>query len=394
MNLLDVLILAFVVSAVTFGFHRGLWLTAFEYAGLVLGVVAGALVAPIAISRLGVEHILLRILVVLIVVGAAALVGSTIAHELGAPIRRASRRVHTIAVVDGVGGALLTVVATLGTIWYAGLMLSRGPSVDLAREIQGSVILRNIDDRVPRPPTALAHLQEQLSAPVFPQVFVGLEPRLPTQVEPDAAALDTQGVHAAAASTVKIEAPGCGGIQLGSAFAIGQERVVTNAHVVSGTRSVNIIEPGSTIPLVGRVLFLDPARDLAVISVPGLRVLPIEPGLAERGTHVAIIGYPGGGPLEIGAAVVSSEMLARGRDIYREQQITREIWVIEGRARPGNSGGPLVDAAGRYIGMVFAESVSAPDQAYALTAQEVTGAIAASEEIATPIETRDFPCTS
>ena len=102
MNLLDVLILAFVVSAVTFGFHRGLWLTAFEYAGLVLGVVAGALVAPIAISRLGVEHILLRILVVLIVVGAAALVGSTIAHELGAPIRRASRRVHTIAVVDGV----------------------------------------------------------------------------------------------------------------------------------------------------------------------------------------------------------------------------------------------------------------------------------------------------
>ena len=163
---------------------------------------------------------------------------------------------------------------------------------------------------------------------------------------------------------------------------------------MSGTRSVNIIEPGSTIPLVGRVLFLDPARDLAVISVPGLRVLPIEPGLAERGTHVAIIGYPGGGPLEIGAAVVSSEMLARGRDIYREQQITREIWVIEGRARPGNSGGPLVDAAGRYIGMVFAESVSAPDQAYALTAQEVTGAIAASEEIATPIETRDFPCTS
>ena len=45
---------------------------------------------------------------------------------------------------------------------------------------------------------ALAQLQEQLSAQVFPQVFVGVEPRLPTNVEPDASSIDTLGVRAAA----------------------------------------------------------------------------------------------------------------------------------------------------------------------------------------------------
>ena len=55
-------------------------------------------------------------LIVLGVVGACALLGSVITHELGAPVRRAVRRLGAIAVLDGVGGAVLTVAATLGTI--------------------------------------------------------------------------------------------------------------------------------------------------------------------------------------------------------------------------------------------------------------------------------------
>ena len=249
-------------------------------------------------------------------------------------------------------------------------MLSHGPSADVARQIQGSAILRQIDDRVPRPPLALATLQEQLSAQVFPQVFVGMEPRLPTLTDPDPNALDTPGVRVAASATVRIEAPGCGGIQLGSGFAIGPDRILTNAHVVSGTRSVSIVVHGMPQPIAARVIAIDPARD------------------------VAIIGYPGGGPREVGAAVLNGHMLARGRDIYQERAVTRDIWVIEGHARPGNSGGPLVDAEGRYLGVVFAESISSPDQAYALSAAKVAPVIAQSEGRTDAIDTRAYPCTS
>ena len=287
---------------------------------------------------------------------------------------------------------MLTVVVTLGTIWYVGLMLSRGPSEPLAQQIQGSAILRHIDDRVPRPPTALASLQEHLSAQVFPQVFVGLDPRLPSRAEPSPESIDTAGVRAAAAATVKIEALGCGGMQLGSGFVVATDRILTNAHVVSGTGSVRILVPGSASPKLGRVLLLDPARDVAVIFVANLGLAPLPSAAGERGEQVAIVGYPGGGPLKVSAAIISSGMLARGRDIYEEHAVTREIWVIEGRARPGNSGGPLVDVHGRYVGVVFAESVSASDQAYALTAAEVAPVVESAAALTEGIDPRSFPC--
>jgi len=87
-------------------------------------------------------------------------------------------------------------------------------------------------------------------------------------------------------------------------------------------------------------------------------------------------------------------MVARGRDIFQEHPVTRAIWVVEGRARPGNSGGPLVAADGTYVGVVFAESVSAPDQAYALTAQEVIDASRDAQGLTRSVDPRDFPCTS
>lgn len=392
MNVLDILLAGFVVSAVALGFRRGLWLTAFEYGGLVLGIFAGALLAPAAIDRFAVDRVAGRVIVVLLVVGSGALAGSTISHELGAPVRRAARRLRAVAIVDGLGGGALTAVATLATLWYAGLMLSHGPSPALAQEIRESAILRQIDDRVPRPPAALAMLQEQLSAQVFPQVFIGLEPRLPTLVEPDEAAIDTPGVHTAAVSTVRIEAAGCGGMQLGSGFVVGPERVLTNAHVVSGTRTVRVGGGGSAMMRDGQVVLIDPARDAAVIHVPGLASEPLSPAPSQRGAKVAIIGYPGGGPRQVSPAILNGATTARGRDIYDTEPVSREIWVVEGRARPGNSGGPIVDTEGRYVGVVFAESVTAPDQAFALTAQEVAPVIEAARERTAPLDTAALPC--
>jgi S1-C subfamily serine protease len=128
--------------------------------------------------------------------------------------------------------------------------------------------------------------------------------------------------------------------------------------------------------------------------VPGLTGDPLLPGTSQRGANVAIIGYPGGGARQVTAAVLNGDMTARGRDIYDEQAISRQIWVVEGQARPGNSGGPLVDAEGRYVGVIFAESVSSPDQAYALTAYEVAPLVERAQFLTEPIDTLAYPCTS
>ena len=181
-------------------------------------------------------------------------------------------------------------------------------------------------------------------------------------------------------------------MQLGSGFVVATDRILTNAHVVSGTSSVRILVPGSASPKLGRVVLLDPARDVTVIFVANVGLAPLPAAAGERGEQVAIVGYPGGGPLKVSTAIISSGMLARGHDIYEEHAVTREIWVIEGRARPGNSGGPLVDVHGRYVGVVFAESVSAFDQAYALTAAEVAPVVESAATLTEGIDARSFPC--
>jgi S1-C subfamily serine protease len=221
----------------------------------------------------------------------------------------------------------------------------------------------------PRPPDFLARVEGILSGVSFPPVFAGLEPAiaplpLPTSV-------NTLAVKGAAQAVVKVTSLGCGGLVTGSGFAIGDGYVVTNAHVVSGTSQHRVMTPtGDELP--ASVVYFDTHRDFALLSVPDLS----SPGLgfapASRGTQAAVIGYPGGGPQRIEPAVVDGAVEALGRDIYSTTQVTRQVYVIQGKVRPGNSGGPLVDLEGRVLGIVFATSASDPNQAYALTDDEIS----------------------
>jgi S1-C subfamily serine protease len=152
----------------------------------------------------------------------------------------------------------------------------------------------------------------------------------------------------------------------GSGFPVGTDEVLTNAHVVAGTRGTTVsILPGRT--LRGTVVLFDPNRDVAIVRVPGLGLTALGQASAGRGTHGAAIGYPGGGPEVVAPAVVDTGVRATGRDIYGNQLVTRQIWIIEASIHPGDSGGPLVDTQGHVIGVIFAASTSNPGQAYALT---------------------------
>jgi len=192
---------------------------------------------------------------------------------------------------------------------------------------------------------------------------------LPSQV-------DTPGVERARLATVEVQSigVGCNGIITGSGFPIRANQVLTNAHVVAGTRNTVVILPDGRRRTATVILF-DAAVDVAVLDVPGLNLSPIPQAGADRGTQGAAIGYPGGQSLTVSPAVVDETINAEGRDIYNENLVTRQIFVIDSvtatggpGVQPGNSGGPLVDLQGNVLGVIFAASTSDATRAYALTA--------------------------
>jgi S1-C subfamily serine protease len=167
--------------------------------------------------------------------------------------------------------------------------------------------------------------------------------------------------------------------------------IVTNAHVVSGTSRITV-DPPQGGPRAAAVVFFDPRRDLAILRAPNLGVAGLEPGEGRPGTVGAVIGYPRGGPQRIVPAVVQRRISATGRDIYSERVVVRDIWSVSARVSPGNSGGPVVDREGRYLGVIFAGSVSNPGHAYALTADEIVPSVEQATGARTTTDTRDFPC--
>ena len=351
------------------GYRRGFWLSTAQYLGLLAGVLLGAVAAQPVLAYIRVTSPVARPLGAVLVLVIGGSLGSSIGYATGEPIRRRILRAGIHSFTDSMGGAALSAVAVLAMMWFLGLSFSRGPSQDVAQLIQKSVVLHQMDSIVPKPPDFLARVEGILSGVSFPPVFAGLEPSIAPLPLP--ASVNTLAVKGAAQAVVKVTSLGCGGLVTGSGFAIGDGYVVTNAHVVSGTSQHHVLTAAGD-ELAASVVYFDPRRDFALLSAPDLG----SPGLgfapASRGTQAAVIGYPGGGPEKIEPAVVDGAVEALGRDIYSTTQVTRQVYVIQGKVRPGNSGGPLVDLEGRVLGIVFATSASDPNQAYALTDDEIS----------------------
>ena len=120
--------------------------------------------------------------------------------------------------------------------------------------------------------------------------------------------------------------------------------------------AVNSLLRASENPLpTGHVYAL--RADLAVLAAPGLpgRVLDAVSS-AKPGTAGAILGFPRNGPFDARAARVGTTQTVITQDAYGLGRVRRAITPIRGLLRPGNSGGPVVDARGRVLATVFAAS--------------------------------------
>jgi S1-C subfamily serine protease len=391
-NLIDILILIATIVGLANGYRRGFWLSLTQYVGLLVGVLLGAASARFVLDYLQITNPSARPLGAVLVLVIGGSLGSSIGFAVGEPIRRNILRTGIHTSTDSVAGAALSAFAVLLICWFLGLSFSRGPLPQISQQIQRSLLLRGLDGIAPRPPPFLASVEQVLAGVQFPPVFAGLEPTLPTAL-PVPSSVDTPGVNRAAQEVVKVSSLGCGGIVTGSGIPIGNGYVVTNAHVVSGTTS-HAIQKADGTALRAEVIFFDSERDVAVLYVPGFSVPGLTFGQAQRGTEGAVIGYPGGANERIVAAVVDGTVMAEGRDIYNQNLVTRQIFVLQAQVRPGNSGGPLVDLQGRVLGMVFATSASDPSQAYALTDDEIASDIREAQANPSPKDTSRYECAA
>ena len=373
MNGLDLLLLGLLVLAGFVGYRRGFTLQAFGFGGLLVGLVIGALLAPVAAGV--VQSPWAKAATAALVLLAVAGVGNAAGWYAGAHAKTRTKATR-FGQADAVAGSTVAVVASLLAIWFLALNLVNGPFPKVSEQIRGSAVVRGLDAALPEPPSLLAQARNLLDRFGFPDVFSGIPPLPADPVEPPTQAEARAAVEAGATSTVRVIGEACGRIQEGSAFVVADGFVMTNAHVVAGMDDPRVDSPGLGSNEATTVLF-DPDLDLAVLRVDGETgpVLALATGTIDRGARGAVLGYPGGGPLDARRAAVRRTMEAIGRDIYGHGQVERLVLELQTLVRPGNSGGPFVLSDGRVGGVVFAASSSDDEVGYAIAAGEVEDAV-------------------
>jgi S1-C subfamily serine protease len=133
--------------------------------------------------------------------------------------------------------------------------------------------------------------------------------------------------------------------------------VVTNAHVVAGEGDTVVQVGGDSPELPAAVIGFDTQNDVAVLRVPGLD-LPALPLAVDppAGRAAAILGYPHNGPFDVRAGRIGETLTRRAPDAFGRGSFVRLLTPLRGLVRPGNSGGPMVDARGRVVATVAAET--------------------------------------
>lgn len=205
---------------------------------------------------------------------------------------------------------------------------------------------------------------------------------LPTPAEPDPVdAADTLSADPAAASTLearqaraaslrlRVTGARMSGLVVGSGFAIDDHTVITNAHVVLGGDHVEMATwDGHDVDATVEEFTAE--HDLAVLTTD--QPVPSEPlDLADAdpadGAEVTVVGFPDGGRVTVDsdARVIHTfegeiravETGHGSRTIDGVAELARADRIVRLDAdsvRRGSSGGPVLDASGDLVGVVFA----------------------------------------
>lgn len=355
MTVVDGVILLLILLMALQGYARGFIVGVAALLGFIGGAVIGSRIGPLVLT-----HGSHSPDSPLFALGGAIILGGFLGAVSEGVARRVRRFVWVpgLRLADGLLGALLTACVALGLAWIVGAAALQTADqfklpVNVRHDIEHSLILRNLNKVLPPSGPILDAL-----ARVDPLSTV--QGRVADVPAPAKGILRLPLVRAASASVVRVLGNACQlGIE-GSGWVAGPGIVVTNAHVVAGETDTVVQLRGVGPQLRAQVLVFDPHNDIAVLNVPGLSapVLTLASGPAS-GTSAAILGFPldGGFAREPGR-------LGRTQRIPTENAYdnptVRSVASLRGLIRPGNSGGPMVDAAGQVVATVFAEITGTP----------------------------------
>ncbi|NEE04604.1 trypsin-like serine protease [Phytoactinopolyspora halotolerans] len=162
-----------------------------------------------------------------------------------------------------------------------------------------------------------------------------------------------------ASGVTMVHATTCDGTGVGSAFLVGDDRVLTAAHVVDGAASVAVMKDDGAAHQAS-VVGVDLGTDTALLEIRGSmdgHVFDITESPTVAGESLAVIGHPLGDPLTLTTGTTS--------------RVDDALWPnfqLDVSVNPGNSGGPVVRADGDVVGMLVAKDSEAEGLGYAIRA--------------------------
>lgn len=387
---LDLVLVLLILGAAASGFRQGALVSVWSFIGVALGAVAGILIAPVVGRQFDDPRWKLIFGIVLVIVFVIS--GELSGMVIGKYFRNAFHN-RWFRLGDNIFGAVCLGFAAILGVWVVASPLKATENNRLAAAVGQSDILSGFNALIPpRIKTIPNDLAELVDNSGFREVMGPFgRVRIAQAALPDPEVVNLAIVRTISGSVVKIEgiAPSCNRALEGTGFVVGKERVITNAHVVAGTRSVQITAPEG--PLKASVIFYDPSNDIAVLDVPGLTAPALRwaTASAKNGDDAVVLGYPGGGPLNISAQRVRGEVGLTSPDIYGIGQVVRKMYTVRGTIKQGNSGGPLVNRSGEVLGVVFGVSDDpAAETGFALTANQVADNVRRAELSHRSISTR------